>query len=119
MTGLHLTDRALSDLDQIERYSVEQWGQKVANEYIDDLGVALGRLAANLSLFAERQDYSGRLRFYRTREHVLIGDVLNGAGYVMAIWHGSMDFIDRLADLEPLLVREAEFLAAQIQQKEG
>ena len=30
MTSLHLTDRALSDIDAIDRFSVKRWGQCVA-----------------------------------------------------------------------------------------
>ncbi len=117
MTGLYLTDRALHDIDNIERYSVDQWGRRVADQYLDDLNSALGRLAQDLSLFGKKQNYAGRLRFYRARKHVIIGDILGGVGFVMTVWHGSMDFIERLPKLEPQLIREAEILAKLVESK--
>ena len=115
MTKLLLTDRALSDIDTIEHYSVERWGAQVADQYLADLDAALGRLAEDLSFFKERHDYTGRLRFYNVREHVLVGDVIGGVGFVLTVRHGSMDFIDRLPELEPGLLYEAEIMASQIE----
>ncbi len=115
MSKLLLTDRALTDIDAIDRYSVERWGRRVADQYLADLDAALGRLADDLSLFKGRQDYTGRLRFYSVREHVLVGDAIGDLGFVLTVWHGSMDFIDRLPKLEPDLLHEAEIMASQIE----
>lgn len=115
MTTLFLTDRALSDIDAIGHYPVERWGAQVADQYLADLDAALGRLVEDISLFKERHDYTGRLRFYNVREHVLVGDVIGGVGFVLTIWHGSMDFIDRLSNIEHDLLHEAEIMARQIE----
>jgi len=114
MTKLLLTDRALTDIDALDHYSVKRWGRRVADQYLADLNAALGRLAEDLSLFKKRHDYTGRLRFYNVRDHVLVGDVIGGIGFVLTVWHGSMDFIDRLPNIEPDLVHEAEIMARQI-----
>lgn len=114
MTKLLLTDRALTDIVQIESYSIERWGRRVADQYLADLDAALGRLAEDLSLFKGRHDYTGRLRFHSVREHVLVGDVIGGVGFVLMVWHGGMDFIDRLPNLEPDLLLEAEIMARKI-----
>lgn len=119
MTRLRLTDRALSDLDETARYSVDRWGLRVADQYLADLGEALGRLEEDLSLFKERPDYTGRLCFYRVREHVIVGDVIRGVGFILTVWHGSMDFIDRLSRLEPELRHEAEFMVRGIEAENG
>ena len=117
MSKLLLTDRALTDIDAIECYSVERWGRRVADQYLADLDAALGRLADDLSLFKGRHDYTGRLRFYSIRGHVLVGDVIGDVGFVLTVWHGSMDFIDRLPNIEPDLLHEAEIMARQIDAK--
>jgi len=49
MSRLHLTERALADIDEIDRDSADRWGQRVADEYVADLGAALDRLEANQS----------------------------------------------------------------------
>ncbi len=115
MTKLVLSERALADIDAIERYSVERWGERVASQYLADLDAALARLASDISLFRERYDYTGRLRFYNVREHVLVGDIIEGTVFILTVWHGSMDFIERLPSIEPDLVREAETLTCQIE----
>lgn len=116
MTKLLLTDRALGDIDAIEHCSVEGWGTQVADQYLADLDAALGRLADDLSLFQERHEYAGRLRFYSVREHMLVGDVIGGVGlgFVLTVWRGSTDFIDRLLNIELGLLREAEVMARQV-----
>ncbi len=115
MTSLYLTDRALADIYAIDRYSAEQWGRRTADEYLTDLNEALRRLAQDLTLFKTRHDYLGRLRFYSVREHVIVGDVIGEVVYVLTVWHGSMDFIDRLPKLEPELLREAVLMARSIE----
>lgn len=115
MSRLRLTERALSDIEEIARDSVERWGPLVADEYLSDLGAALDRLEADLSLFRERREYTGRLRFYAVREHVLVGDVIAGVGYILTVWWSGMDFIERLSKLEPVLMDEAELLARKIE----
>ena len=118
MTSIYLTETALSNIDEIERYSVETWGESVATRYPTDLEEAIARLGEDLSLFKSRHDYEGQLRFYQVREHVIVGDVIDGTGFILTVWHGSMDFIDRLPRLEPQLVREAELMVKQIEERD-
>ena len=107
MSKLLLTDRALTDIYAIKRYSVARWGRRVADQYLTDLDAVLGRLAEDLSLFKGRHDFTGRLRFYSDREHGLVGDVIGDVGLVLTVWRGSMDFTDRLPEIEPDLPLEA------------
>jgi plasmid stabilization system protein ParE len=114
MAAVHLTDRALRDLDQIDRYSAQHWGERVAAKYLDDINAALERLQELPSLLQENSDGSLRLRFYRVREHVLVCDIIGGDVFVLVVWHGAMDLPHRLVELEPQLVGEAEALAQRI-----
>ncbi len=110
MTKLFPTHRALSDINVIEHDSVEHWGSQVADKDLTDLEAAIGPLAEDLSLFKERHDYTGRLRFYDVRKHVLVGDVINQVVFILTVWHGSMDFIDRLPTIQPDLMHETEIM---------
>ena len=114
MTSVHLTDRAMLDIDEIELYSVRKWGERVAARYLGDLDSAFGRLAESPSLLQERPDTSLRLRFYPVREHVLICDVIGDRIFVLAVRHAVMDLPRRTAELEPQLIHEAELLARKI-----
>ena len=114
MARLYLTRRALLDVDEVDRYSVERWGDKVAGRYLNDIQAGLQRLSDSPSLLREQPEYSLRLRFYRVREHLLVCDVVGETVFVLALRHGSMDLPRRIAELEPQLVDEAELLHARI-----
>jgi plasmid stabilization system protein ParE len=114
MARVHLTSRALSDIEAIERYSVDRWGKKVANGYLDGLDAALQRLESRPELLRERPDPSLLLRFYAVQRHVLVIDVFGEDIYVLAVWHGRMDVVGRLAELEPQLVYECQLLHARL-----
>jgi plasmid stabilization system protein ParE len=117
MARAHLTRRALLELEEIDRYGVDRWGERVARQYFDELTTAVSRLEASPSLLRERPEYSLWLRFYAAREHVFVCDVIEDEIYVLGVWHGRMDFAGRLDLLEPQLVLEAELLHARIARK--
>lgn len=48
-----------------------------------------------------------------------IDEVVDGVGDVLGVQHGRMDFVDRLAELEPSLVRAAESSARQTEADRG
>lgn len=76
MTEVRLSRRALLDIDEIDLYSVETWGETVAAKYLEDLHDGAARLGENPRLLQERPETSLRLRFYRVREHVLVCDFI-------------------------------------------
>ncbi len=119
MTSVHLTDRALLDIDEIELHPVRTWGALVASRYLSDLGSALSRLSELPALLQERHDTSLRLRFYPVREHVLICDVIGERTFVLAVRHAGMDLPCRVAELEPHLIHEAEVLARHIERAQA
>ncbi|HEX5054531.1 MAG TPA: type II toxin-antitoxin system RelE/ParE family toxin [Planctomycetota bacterium] len=119
MARVHLTRRALLDIEAIDRYSTEKWGDRVAAKYLADLGSGAARLGASPILLKQRPETSIRLRFYRVREHMLVCDVIGDDIYVLALFAAVMDLPARIAELEPQLVHEAELLARQIQKRNG
>lgn len=65
MPEVHLSRRALFDIEAIDLYSIEKWGERVAEKYLSDLYAGAFRLSESPSLLRERSDTSLRLRFYR------------------------------------------------------
>ena len=110
MVPLALTRRALLDIRDIEIFSVEKWGEQVANEYLDAIEAALNRLRDNPQLLQARQDISDSLCFYRVRQHFLVCAVYEDSVFVLTIKHGAMDLPNRIKELEPQLLVEAEML---------
>ncbi|MEZ5980346.1 MAG: type II toxin-antitoxin system RelE/ParE family toxin [Planctomycetota bacterium] len=106
MTRILLTDRAVRDVEEIERYSEGRWGRAVADAYLDDIERALDRIGASPGIIQRRLAVSAHLRFYPVREHVLVCDMVLGAVVVLAVWHGSMDVAARIGVLAPQLARD-------------
>jgi len=117
MPQVDLSRRALFDIEEIDLYTIEKWGERVAARYLADLHAGAARLGESPELLQERPDTSLRLRFYRVREHVLICDVVGDRIFVLAVRHAVMDLPRRIAELEPQLIHEAELLASQIAER--
>jgi plasmid stabilization system protein ParE len=107
---LALTRRALRDIEEIEAFSIEQWGKRTANEYLNSIELALDRLRKNPDLLKSKEDISERFKFYRLKRHLLICTQREQRIYVLAVRHGAMDLPTRVAELEPTLIEEAEML---------
>jgi plasmid stabilization system protein ParE len=114
MPEVHLSRGALFDIEDIDLYSIEKWGERVAAKYLADLHAGAERLGESPDLLRERPETSLRLRFYHVREHVLICDVIADRIFVLAVRHVVMDMPRRIAELEPQLILEAELMARQI-----
>lgn len=109
-TRVFLTERALSDLDGIERYSIKQWGRKVVDRYLGDIAAALDRIRDQPEILRLEPEFALGLHFYRVNKHILVCDVNQRLIIVLTVIHTSMDLPTRLQELEPQLMAEVEFL---------
>ena len=110
MSRIAFTRRALRDLAEIDTYSIETFGQRVADEYMAEIDRALSLIGETPSLLRPRLDFSEHLSFYRVRRHFLVCDRLDDVVYVLTVMHGSMNLPDRIAELEPQLSQEVELM---------
>ena len=110
MAYLAISRRAARDLEAIRRRSVERWGERVAEEYLESIEQALERLRENPDLLRIRREFSRHFRFHRVRQHFLVCCRVETNLYVLAVKHGNLDLPNRLAELEPSLLKEAELL---------
>ncbi len=112
---IHLSDRALRDIASIEAYSIEQFGKRVANKYIDKLELGIDCIAENPSLLREETPFHRSLRFYRIEKHLLVCETgIDTRVFILTVLHASMDVPSRLAELEPSLNVEVEMLAKKL-----
>jgi len=107
---IHLTDRAHFDLQDIEDYSLQRWGQNTANRYLEDIQTALLLLQENPDLLRTKFDISPHFKFYRVREHFLVCTNLKNILLVLTIKHGQMDLPNQILELESTLRQEAALL---------
>lgn len=110
MPYLGLSRRAALDIEEIYRFSEERWGKKVAEEYLNEIQEALIRLQANSDLLRVKRQFSPHFRFYRVNKHFLVCTLFESNVYVLSVKHCALDLPERLADLEPHLLGDAELL---------
>ena len=110
MTYLGISRRAARDLEEIRRFSVEQCGNRVAEEYLDHIEEALQRLRQNPTLLRIKPEFSRHFRFFRSRRHYLVCSLVEDNIYLLTVKHGSLDLPSRLAELEPTLLEETDVL---------
>lgn len=102
--------QALLDLEEIEFISVEKWGKKVAEDYISAIEQAVNLLQQNPNILFKKEDISFILKFYRVKQHFLVCDIIGDTIYILTIKHGNMDLPERIAEVEPYLIKEAQIL---------
>lgn len=111
---VELTQRALSDLRAIERFSIKEWGRKTSDKYLEGIEAALDRLRENPEILRLEPDFAPGLHFYRVKKHFLVCDYQNDLVIVLTVIHTSMDLPLRLLELEPRLTTESQLLRAKL-----
>lgn len=117
MPEIHLTHRALDDIQDIHNYSVKKWGKSVADKYLNEIQGTLILLQENPGLLRTTSQISSRFKAYPIKKHWLICDVIDSDIYILTIRHVSMNLLERLKKLSPSLEHEALALHKRIKKK--
>lgn len=113
-SALHLTQRAIRDIQEIEDHSFEIWGRATADKYLEGFSAAFDRLEQHPGLLRLEPELAPGLYFYRVARHFLVCELQESAVFVLTVIHTSMDISTRLAELTPQLIVEAEILRAAL-----
>jgi toxin ParE1/3/4 len=116
-TTVHFTERALRDLNEIEAYSIAQFGKRTATEYIDAIQAAVVLIQENPGLLRQEPAVSVSSLVYRVRKHLLICESVQGAIFILTILHGAMDVPNRLLELQPSLAQESHILSRRLRER--
>lgn len=116
LARIKLTRRAISDLLDIEAYSVEQWGKRQAANYLKEIESALRLVRENPGVLQWGEGLPDDLRLYPAGKHLLICDVRKESDarkdsiVVLTVAHASVGIPQRLAELVPQLSAEVALL---------
>ncbi len=110
ISKLLLTDRAISDLLEIEAYSIEQWGKRTATKYLKSIESSLQLIREDPDILRTFDGLPENLQFSRVNKHLVVCDVRPTSIVVLTVVHGSMDIPNRLAELVPQLSAEVAML---------
>jgi toxin ParE1/3/4 len=108
--NLWLTQRALADLRGIYDFSVNRWGKRVADTYLNEIEAAMERVRAEPALLRSESDLPAGLAFYRVNRHLLVCDAETASIVVLTVVHASQDVPARLAEMQPTLAAEVQLL---------
>ncbi|PHS02237.1 MAG: hypothetical protein COA78_21725 [Blastopirellula sp.] len=107
---LLLTDRSLQDITEIEEYSIKQWGKSTAAKYLLQIEDSLSLIKDNPGLLRTETGFPEHLKFYCINKRVLVFDVQSNDIILLTLFHGSIDILSRLIELQPTLAEEVKLL---------
>lgn len=94
---VQLSARAQKDFKAIQQYTLKQHGEKQVLKYSTVMKTGLEKLAKDPELYGHfRPDIPERYRAYQIGKHSVIYRVDERTIFVVAILHGSMDFMSQL-----------------------
>ena len=91
MHKYRLTPSAKSDLIEIWNYTVETWGEKQAEKYLQEIEDKLGQLSANPELGRQRPEIHPGYYSFPVRKHSIFYLQSNNYIDIIGILHGRMD----------------------------
>ncbi|MDE0001380.1 MAG: type II toxin-antitoxin system RelE/ParE family toxin [Rhodospirillaceae bacterium] len=100
MPRYEFTQRALTDLRDIARYTRETWGQKQARLYLEELELGIQKLALSPSLGRVRAEVAPSARSFPIARHVAFYVESEGGITVLRVLHPSMDVAQAFPDKE-------------------
>ncbi|SCC93462.1 Plasmid stabilization system [Thiomonas sp. X19] len=109
-----LTRNAALDLRRIHTRSCREWGDVVADQYLDDLYAAMGVAAANPEKGCLRQYRSAPFLMVPARQHFVIYDLVPQGIVVLTVQHQVRDIETLIAELTPAFVTEVERLKRKV-----
>ena len=109
-----LTDRAVSDLLEIESYSIGKWDKGNAAKYIGKFEKAFKLLALNPDVLLANPLLSNALLFFRVEKHLMACIRIKSGIAVLTVVHANRDLQNVLHELTPTLKEEVFVLLRRV-----
>lgn len=114
ISKVFLTERAVSDLLEIERYSIDKWDKGVAAKYIAKFEKAFKLLELNPDLLLAEPSLSDALLFFRVEKHLMACIKIRAGIAVLTVVHANRDLPNVLHELTPTLKEEVAILLSRL-----
>ena len=108
-----LTDRAISDLQDIEAYTIEKWGDAQAVKYLDAFDRFFGLVEAEPGILLP-VPIIDQLITHSIESHVVVCTKWHDDVLVLTIVHASRDLVPLLDRLLPTLKHEVETMKKRL-----
>jgi toxin ParE1/3/4 len=97
-----LTVSALADLQNIQSYGEENWGERQSRRYIEELYELFDSLARVQGMGMRRPELGVSVRSFLHTSHVVFYIPLDDRIVIVRVLHGAMDYAKLLLDYDPL-----------------
>ena len=91
MADYSLAQAAYDDLEQIDEYTLQTWGDEQRTRYLSDLFQQFDLIAENPSLGKLRPELADGVQSLPLREHVIFYEVHAGRCHILRVLHHSRD----------------------------
>ena len=98
MPIIYKTLQAQEDVINIWRYSFKFWGEKQADNYVDELNHAFHLLANEPKICRLRNEIKPPVRIYHLNKHLIIYIEVKGGIQLIRILHESSDYHSHIQD---------------------
>lgn len=116
MAHYYLTRRAFLELEDIFNFSVENWGERVAQTYMCDLFNAFGRIADNPIQGEQRQSRSFPYLMAPAGKHYAVYEPFGIDIIIVTVIHSKRDIETLIKKLGSSLANEAKQVRRQIEE---
>jgi len=88
---LKLLAKAQTDLIELRRYSVKEFGKEVADRYVDDMESAFRLLCENPRIGVERPEFGLGIRVFSKRKHRIFYRIGDEAVQIVRVIHHAVN----------------------------
>lgn len=97
-----LSPQAQTDITNIRKYTIQQWGKAQADKYILQLRDRMRWLVANPMLGRSRDEVREGYRSFNEGDHIIFYRLAGSAIEVIGIPHQNMDIEKKFSDENPM-----------------
>jgi toxin ParE1/3/4 len=98
MAHIYKQSLAEQDLVNVWLYTLERWGERQADKYLDDLEQAMLLLAETPLACRERDELTPAVRIHHHKHHMIVYETVQDGINVVRVLHESMDVDFQLED---------------------
>lgn len=114
MNNFYFTRRALQDIQSIYEYSLQNWGELKANEYVEDFYKVFDKLANNVHFGELRKNRSIPFLMYPSGKHYIVYEPFKDGIIIITLLHQIRNIENILQEFGSTFYNEIELLKRDI-----
>lgn len=117
MNNFYLTKRALQNLEEIYNYSLENWGENKADEYLSLIYNNFNKIANNANLGELRKKRSTPFLMFPSGKHYIVYEPFKDGIIIITVLHQVRNIESIVQEFGSSFYNEIEELKSQLESK--